>query len=371
MIPLHKPYISGDELAYVTDAIESGELSGNGKYTNLCQGYFRENYGFNTCLLTTSCTTALEMAALLSEVGPGDEVIIPSFTFVSSVNPFIMRGATIVFADSEEQTPNIDPASISRLITNKTKAIIVVHYAGIACDMEAILKIANEHQILVIEDAAHAQGAKHNEAHLGSLGALGTYSFHPTKNITSGEGGLLIVNNEKFQHRAELLWEKGTNRKNFLMGEVNKYEWHDIGSSFYPSELNAAFLWGQLRNTDKVNDRRMKLWNIYAEELNHIPGIQIPNIPDFAHHNAHLFYLKTANNTLRNKLISELRKQGISAAFHYLALHESPFWKTKGSSKLSEAMIWQDCIIRLPLFYSMTEDELNLVITSVRKIMEG
>ncbi len=371
MIPLHKPYISGDELAYVTDAIESAELSGNGKYTNLCQEYFRDHYGFHTSLLTTSCTTALEMAALLSEIGPGDEVIVPSFTFVSSVNPFLMRGASIVFADSETQTPNIDPQSILKLITKKTKVIIVVHYAGIACDMDAIMKIAQDQNILVIEDAAHAQGAKHNQTYLGSLGALGTYSFHPTKNITSGEGGLLIVNDEKFQHRAELLWEKGTNRKNFLLGEVNKYEWWDIGSSFYPSELNAAFLWGQLSHVDKVNNRRMDLWKVYAEELSNIPGIEVPNIPKYANHNAHLFYLKAENNNLRNHLIAELKKEGISAAFHYLALHESPFWKTKGHSQLTEAMNWQHCIIRLPLFYSMTEDELDLVIASVRKIMKG
>lgn len=370
MIPLHKPYISGEELAYITDAIDNAELSGNGKYTKLCQQYFREHYDFQTCLLTTSCTTALEMAALLSEIGPGDEVIVPSFTFVSSVNPFLMRGATIIFADSEEHTPNIDPNAIHDLITEKTKVIVVVHYAGIACDMDRILKIAKQHNILVVEDAAHAQGATFKGKQLGSIGALGAFSFHPTKNITAGEGGLLIVNEEKFRSRAELLWEKGTNRKNFLLGEVNKYEWCDIGSSFYPSELNAAFLWGQLQHVVEINKRRMELWNQYADALQDIPGIEIPFIPDFAHHNAHLFYLKTESNAIRNHLINELRKDGIAAAFHFLALHNSPFWKTKGSSQLNQAMRWQECIIRLPLFYSMTASEVDQVVAAIRKAMK-
>ena len=370
MIPLTKPNITGKEIEYIEDAICIGQLSGNGKYTNLCQNFFTNYYGFNKCFLTNSCTAALEMAALLIDIQPGDEVIIPSFTYVSSANPFIMRGAKIVFADSETKTPNIDASKLPELITKKTKAIVVVHYGGIACNMGEIMNIAEKFNVCIIEDAAHAQGAFYEEKHLGSIGHLSTYSFHRTKNITSGEGGLLIINDDSFLERAELIWEKGTNRNKFLLGEVNKYEWVDIGSSFYPSEITAAFLWGQLQMVEKVNSKRLESWNIYYQKLQNIKEVELPQIPKYARHNAHLFYLKISNKKLRDQLILKLKKNNINASFHYLALHQSPFWKEKKIDKLINAEQWEDHIIRLPLYYDLSLDEIRYIVDTIKQVMK-
>ena len=257
-VPFNKPYLTGNETRYIEDAVSTGKISGNGKYTQKCQKWFEESYGFKKSLLTTSCTDALEMAAILIDIQPGDEVILPSYTFVSTANAFVLRGAKLVFADSRKDHPGIDEASIEALITSNTKAIIPVHYAGVACDMDMIMDIANRHNLFVIEDAAQAidsfyTGKDGIKRALGSIGHLAAFSFHETKNIISGEGGMLTINDERFIHRSEIIWEKGTNRQKFLQGKVNKYEWCDIGSSFYPSELTAAFLWAQLEKIDEVN----------------------------------------------------------------------------------------------------------------------
>ncbi len=351
------------------DAIHGGQLSGNGIYTERCQAYFRNEFNFKTCLLTHSCTSALEMAALLAKIEPGDEVIVPSYTYVSTANPFVMRGAEIVFADSESATPNIDVSKLSDLITERTKAIVVVHYAGIACDMDAIMALANAHNVLVIEDAAHAQGASYKGRYLGGIGHLGAYSFHATKNITSGEGGLLIVNDDRFAERAEMLWEKGTNRKKFLEGVVTKYEWCDIGSSFYPSEITAAFLWAQLEISADIQQKRMDDWNKYYEALKGLTQIEIPNIPEYASHNAHLFYLKAGSREERDSLMAELRNRGIGAAFHYLALHTSPYWKDRNSEHLPQAKQWEERLLRLPLYHTLSQEELDKTITAVTEIL--
>jgi len=369
MIPLQKPFITGDEIEFIKDAIQEVQLSGNGKYTRKCQLFFEEKYNINKCLLTNSCTSALEMAALLLNVAPGDEIIVPSFTYVSTANPFVMRGANLIFADSEFDTPNIDASKLPTLITEKTKAIVVVHYAGIACDMDAIMALAKAHNIFVLEDAAHAQGATYKNSFLGTIGHLGMYSFHATKNITSGEGGLLLINDSQFIARAEMLWEKGTNRANFLKGEVHQYEWCDVGSSFYPSEITAAFLWAQLKHIDNVNKRRLIYWNIYAKNLSTIPGVEVPKIPDYATHNAHLFYLKVATKALRDQLIIALKAHGIKSAFHYMALHQSPFWSIHPSSSLPNAEMWEDQIIRLPLYFDLSKSQVMFVIETIHQLM--
>jgi len=371
MIPLQTPYITGKEIEYIEDAIHTAQLSGNGKYTHFCQHFFEEKYSLKKSLLTNSCTSALEMATLLLNVQPGDEIIVPSFTYVSTANPFVMQGADVIFADSEAETPNIDASKLPGLITKKTKAIVVVHYAGIACDMDAILAIAKEHDIWVIEDAAHAQGAKYKDIFLGGVGHLGTYSFHATKNVTSGEGGLLIVNEPSFIDRAEMLWEKGTNRAKFLQGEVNQYEWCDIGSSFYPSELTAAFLWAQLEHIDAVNSHRISLWNQYAEGLSGMQGIETPKVPTYASHNAHLFYLKLDSKTQRDQLIKDLKERGIKSAFHYMALHQSPFWKSRNAPSLPNAEMWEDQIIRLPLYYDLTENQVAFIIENIHQLLKA
>ena len=266
-IPFNKPFLSGHELKYIKDALNTGKISGNGKYTQLCHEFFQKKYNFKKCLLTTSCTDALEMAAILIDIQPGDEVIIPSYTFVSTANAFVLRGAKIIFADSEKRTPNIDTEKIEALITSKTKAIIVVHYAGIACDLNKIHKIAKKYKLFVIEDAAQSIDSYYNDKPLGTLGHLATFSFHETKNVISGEGGMLVINDEHFLKRAEIIWEKGTNRSAFFRGEVAKYGWVDIGSSFLPSEITAAFLYAQLENLEKIQNKRITLWNNYFKYL--------------------------------------------------------------------------------------------------------
>jgi len=320
-IPFNKPYFTGKETDYIKESVASGKISGDGLFTKKCHRFFESRYGFRKTLLTTSCTDALEMAAILCDVGPGDEVIAPSFTFVSTVNAFVLRGARIVFADSEASTPNIDVAGIEALITPRTKVIVPVHYAGIACDMDVILRLARKHHLWVVEDAAQAIESFYKGKPLGSLGNLGTFSFHETKNVISGEGGMLAVNDPGLLARAEIIWEKGTNRPAFFRGEVDKYGWVDIGSSFLPSDIIAAFLYAQLENIDAIQSRRKRIWELYHEELSPLETrgiVKMPRIPEYATNNGHMFYLVCADIVQRNRLIDHLKQHGILAVFHYL-----------------------------------------------------
>lgn len=364
-IPFNKPYVSGRETEYMADAAAAGRLSGNGKYTQLCQDYLKEHYGFGKCLLTTSCTDALEMAAILINIKEGDEVIIPSYTFVSTSNAFVLRGATIVFADSRSDHPGMDEDSIESLITPKTKAIVPVHYAGVACDMDKIMAVAAKYNLYVVEDAAQAidsfyTGKDGVKRALGSIGHLAAFSFHETKNIISGEGGMLAINDKQFEQRAEIIWEKGTNRSSFFRGEVNKYGWVDIGSSFLPSELIAAFLWAQLENLDRIQSKRIEIWNAYYSRLKDWAadkGIELPIVPRYATNNGHMFYVICKDLEQRTALLSHLKDNEILAVFHYLSLHKSPFYEAKHDGRiLNETDRFSDCLVRLPLFYEVDVD---------------
>lgn len=374
MIPFNKPYLTGKEVAYIKEAVESGKISGNGKYTKLCQNFFQERYHFNKCLLTTSCTDALEMTAILLDIKPGDEVIMPAYTFVSTANAFVLRGAKIVFADSSAFNPNIDPGGIEELITPKTRAIVPVHYAGIACDMDPVLEIAGKYNLTVIEDSAQAIHSFYKLKPLGSLGSLSAFSFHETKNIISGEGGMLAINDPVYSRRAEIIWEKGTNRAEFFRGEVDKYGWVDIGSSFLPSEIISAFLYAQIENLDNIQDRRKEIWNYYNTVLKILEDngrVQLPHIPEFATNNAHLFYLVCKNLDERSSLIAYLNENGVNAVFHYLPLQKSPFYiKYHDNRELPFAGHYADCLVRLPLFYELEMDKLEKVCELVLKFYE-
>lgn len=366
-IPFNKPYLTGKETVYIHDAVQSGKISGNGKYTQLCQKFFEDKYNFGKCLLTTSCTDALEMAAILLEIKEGDEVIMPSYTFVSTANAFVLRGAKIVFADSRKDHPGIDEASIEKLITPKTKAIVPVHYAGVACDMDIIMDVAHRHNLFVVEDAAQAidsffVGKDGVKKALGSIGHLAAFSFHETKNIISGEGGMLAINDDRFVERAEIIWEKGTNRSAFFRGEVDKYGWVDIGSSFLPSEVIAAFLWAQLENLEKIQARRIELWNVYFERLKDwatAQNVALPSIPDFGTNNGHMFYLVCESLEQRSRIIEKLKAEGILSVFHYISLHESPFYHEKHDGRnLPNTDRYTDTLLRLPMFYELNPEEI-------------
>ena len=356
-IPFNKPHLTGKEAHYMYQAVSNGKLSGNGEFTKRCQQFFEEKYGFKKCLLTTSCTDSLEMGAILCDIKPGDEVIVPSYTFVSSALAFVRQGAKIVFADSMERNPNIDAEKIESLITPKTKAIVPVHYAGVACDMDRIMEIAERHNILVVEDAAQAIDSYYKGRPLGTIGHLSCFSFHETKNIISGEGGMLGINDERFIRRAEIIWEKGTNRAEFFRGEVNKYGWCDIGSSFLPSEVVAAFLWAQLESMDDIQAKRKALWNKYYELLLPMSSegrFRLPDIPDYATNNAHMFYLVCNSLEERTELIQTLKNNEILAVFHYLSLHSSDYYKNKHDGRsLPECDHYADCLVRLPMYYDM------------------
>ena len=359
MIDFNRPHLTGNELLYIRQAVdENKKISGNGDFTNKCQHFFEKRYGFKKCLLTTSCTDALEMAAILSDIQPGDEVIVPSYTFVSSALAFIRAGARIVFADSMERNPNLDAEEIEALITPRTKVIVPVHYAGVACDMDRIMDIANRHGLLVVEDAAQAIDSYYKGRPLGSIGHMAAFSFHETKNIIAGEGGLLVINDERFIRRAEIIWEKGTNRAEFFRGEVNKYGWCDTGSSFLPSEIIAAFLWAQLEQIEQIQDKRKSLWEQYYKLLKPIADssalFTLPDIPEFATNNAHMFYLVCQTLEERSSLINSLKTNGIQAVFHYLGLHSSPFYQDKHDGRtLLNCDRYADCLLRLPLFYDL------------------
>lgn len=379
-IPFNKPFIIGNELKYIEEAVQSGKISGDGLFTKKCQQFFEEKYNFPKVLLTTSCTDALEMAAILCDIKEGDEVIVPSYTFVSSANAFALRGAKIVFVDSYADNPNIDPKEIEKHITSKTKVIVPVHYAGVACDMEAIMNLAEKHHLFVVEDAAQAIDSYYTfsdgtKKALGSIGHFSAFSFHETKNIIAGEGGMLVVNDENYFERAEIIREKGTNRSAFFRGEVNKYGWVDLGSSFLPSEIISSFLYAQLENLDKIQAKRVAIWNRYSEALSEIEKvgkIHLPVIPDFATNNAHMFYIVCKNYDERTALISHLKKEDIHPVFHYLSLNKSEFFlKNNAEIDIPNSDKFTDCLLRLPFYYELAEHEQEMVISEIKHFFDA
>lgn len=374
-IPFNKPFIAGNEIEYIKEAVSSGKISGDGMFSKKCQQFFEKNYGFKKTLLTTSCTDALEMASLLCEINPGDEVILPSYTFVSTANAFALRGAKLVFADSIENIPNINPTEIEKLISPATKAVVTVHYGGIACMMDEIMAIAKKNNVYIIEDAAQAVDSFYKGKPLGSIGELGAFSFHETKNIICGEGGMIAVNRDDMIKRAEIIREKGTNRAAFFRAEVEEYNWVDIGSSFLPSEILAAYLWGQLEHLAEIQEKRLLLWNTYYERLkplNEKGFIKLPVIPDYATNNAHIFYFLTRDLEERQKLAEYLKDNGVIAVFHYLSLHRSPYYSKKhGKRKLPNADKYSDTLLRLPLFFEMNLDMVDTVVTLIEKFYSG
>ena len=370
MINFNQPHLTGKEAHYMYEAVYAGKLSGNGTFTKRCQAWFEQRYGFRKCLLTTSGTDALEMCAMLCDLKPGDEVIVPSYTFVSTALAFLREGAKVVFADSMKRNPNIDAETLEALITPRTKVIVPVHYAGVACDMDAIMAVAKKHNLLVVEDAAQAIDSYYQASDskypqpLGGIGHMAAFSFHETKNITAGgEGGLLVVNDERFVRRAEIIWEKGTNRAEFFRGEVNKYGWVDLGSSFLPSEVNAAFLWAQLENIDAIQAKRKRLWDTYYKRLKPLADkgcFTLPDIPSYATNNAHMFYLVLPSLEARTALIKYLKENGVGAVFHYLSLHSSTYYASKHDGRaLPECDRYADCLVRLPLFFDLTEEQVH------------
>jgi len=361
-IPFNIPYFSGKEIEFIRQAIELGQISGNGQYTKKCHEFFVNRYGLKKTLLTTSCTDALEMTAILMDIKLGDEIIVPSYTFVSTALAFVRQGAKIVFCDSRKDHPGMDENQIEELITPKTKVIVPVHYAGVACDMDKIMALANKYNLFVVEDAAQAidsfyTGKDGIQKPLGSIGHFGCFSFHETKNIQCGEGGMLVINDERFTKRAEIIWEKGTNRAEFYRGEVNKYGWVDTGSSFLPSDILAAFLYAQLEHLDDIQIRRKEIWKKYYEGLKPLIEngyFKLPFIPDYATNNGHMFYLVCNSAEERIKLISKLKENGIWAVFHYLSLHKSPYYNDKHNGRgLPESDRYSDCLLRLPFYYEL------------------
>lgn len=377
-IDFNRPFLTGKEAHYMYQAVYTAKLSGNGVFTKKCQKYFEDKYGFKKAILTTSGTDALEMAAILCDVKPGDEVIVPSYTFVSSALAFVRQGARIIFADSCENNPNIDAEKIEALITDKTKVIVPVHYAGVACDMDRIMDIANRHNLFVVEDAAQAIDSYYKGKPLGGIGHFGCFSFHETKNVTAGgEGGLLVVNDERFIRRAEIIWEKGTNRAEFFRGMVNKYGWVDTGSSFLPSEINSAFLWAQLESLESIQTRRKAIWNLYHEGLKDLAAkgfFTMPDIPDYATNNGHMFYLVCRSLEERTSLISYLKEHDILAVFHYLSLHLSEYYKEHHVGEipnLPNCDKFADCLVRLPMFFELKDEEVELVICKIREFYQS
>jgi len=365
MIPFNKLYFTGNETKYMSDAMSRGKTAGDGYYTKQCQDFFCDTYGFKKTFLTTSCTDALELSALLLDLKSGDEVIMPSYTFVSMANAFLLRGAKLVFADSSELNPNIDIDKIEALITPATKAIVVVHYAGIACDMDRLKAIADKHGVFLVEDAAQGFDSYYNGKPLGGIGHLGAMSFHETKNTTCGEGGLLIINDERFIKRAEIIREKGTNRSAFFRGEIDKYSWVDIGSSFLPSDMLAAHLYAQLEQKDDIQQKRIAAWDVYHKALQPLEAkgiVRLPHLPSFATNNAHIFYLICKDLETRSAFISHMKANGVQTPFHYVALHNSPYYIEKhGDRELPMVTVYQDHLVRLPLFAGIEAHEVERV----------
>jgi len=368
-IPFNKPWFTGKEIQNITSAASFGHISGNGLYTKKCHAFFEETYGYKKTFLTTSCTDAIEMAVILMDIKQGDEVIMPSYTFVSTTSPFILRGAKIVFADSLYNHPNIDLDEVEKLITKKTKVLVVMHYGGVACDMDKAMSICKKHNIILLEDVAHSIDSYYKGKPLGSFGQMATFSFHETKNISSGEGGLLVLNDEKYIERAEIVWEKGTNRSAFSRGDVDKYEWVDIGASYSPSEIIAAFLYAQLTHIEDIQKTRNAIWDRYYSNLLPLANkgaIQIIDLPDFATNNGHLFYLLTENKDQRDELLDYLNHNMVHAVFHYLSLHSSPYYlKYHDGRELPNSDKFADTLLRLPLFYELSLDIVDMICEKV------
>lgn len=372
IIPFNKVWLTGEESTYISRTLAAGKTCGNGEFTRKCESFFSGKLGGGKCLLTTSCTDALEMCAMLADIKPGDEVIVPSYTFVSTALAFVRQGARIVFADSRVDNPCIDEQALEALVTSRTRAIVPVHYAGIACDMDVILEVAARHDLLVIEDAAQAVDSFYKGRPLGTIGHFAAFSFHETKNVQCGEGGMLVVNDPRFMKRAEVLWEKGTNRAEFFRGEINKYGWVDTGSSFLPAEYVSAFLWAQLEHLDDIQHKRKAIWNTYYENLQGISRLSLPVLPDYATNNAHAFYAVCRTPEERTALIAYLKERGIHSVFHYLSLHKSSFavkshWD---GVELPQADRYTDCLLRLPLFYELTEEEILYICRTVRSFYQ-
>ncbi|SES80615.1 dTDP-4-amino-4,6-dideoxygalactose transaminase [Thorsellia anophelis] len=371
MIPFNSPPIVGTELDYMHSAMNSGKLCGDGGFTRRCQQWMEQNFGSKKVLLTPSCTASLEMAAILINIVPGDEVIMPSFTFVSTANAFVLRGAKIVFVDCRKDTMNIDETLIEAAITDKTRAIVPVHYAGVACEMDTIMSIAKKHNLYVIEDAAQGVMSTYKGKALGTIGHIGCYSFHETKNYTAGgEGGATLINDESLIDRAEIIREKGTNRSQFFRGQVDKYTWRDIGSSYLMSDLQAAYLWAQLEAANTINDRRLKLWDNYYDALSPLASkglIELPFIPDNIIHNAHMFYVKLKNIEERTRFIDYLKEAEIMTVFHYIPLHACPAGEQYGYFHGEDRYTTQESnrLVRLPLFFNLSDIDQRTVISTI------
>ena len=368
-IPFNRPHLTGREFMYISEAVAGGQLAGNGEFTQRCHTWLERELGCPRALLTHSCTAALEMAALLLDLQPGDEIIMPSFTFVSTANAFVLRGARPVFVDIHPDTLNIDESLIEAAITDRTRAIVPVQYGGVACDMDAIMDIARRHKLFVVEDAAQGFLARYRDRPLGSIGHMAALSFHETKNVISGEGGALLINDDRFRARAEIMWEKGTNRSQFLRGEVNKYTWVDIGSSFLPGELIAAFLWAQLESAHEMTSERLRLWQRYADDCAALQplGVRCPVVPDYAAHNAHLFYLLLPDGVSRAAVLTDLNNRGVNAIFHYVPLHDSPGGRRYGrtGSRMDVTTDLSGRLIRLPIWVGLQPADVERVVGSV------
>ena len=370
MINFNVPPYVGKEIEYIKDVISKRKICGDGEYTKKCNKWMEEKFNADKVLLTTSGTSALDLSMLLCDLKPGDEVILPSYTFSSTANAFAIYGAKLVFVDIRPDTMNIDETKIEAAITDKTRAIIVVHYAGVACEMDTIMDIAKRHNLLVVEDAAQGVMSKYKGKYLGTIGDMGCYSFHETKNYSMGEGGAIIINNPEYIERAEILREKGTNRSKFYRGQVDKYTWVDIGDSFLPSELNAAYLWGQLELAEEINDNRLKVWNRFYnafKPLEEAGKVELPFIPTDCVHNAHMFYLKCKDLNERTAFISFMKEKGVQCVFHYIPLHSAPaglkYGRFVGEDKYTTKE--SERLVRLPMYYGMTEEEQKAVIDSV------
>lgn len=375
MIPFNKPPLTGNEEQYVLESINSSKISGDGKFTKLCHQWFEEKLQCKKALLTTSCTHALEMAAILLDIKEGDEVIMPSYTFVSTANAFVLRGAKIVFVDIRPDSMNIDETKIEQAITPKTKAIVPVHYAGVGCEMDTIMEIANSHNLFVVEDAAQGMMSSYKGKALGTIGHMGTFSFHETKNYTSaGEGGLLIINDDRFKERAEIIREKGTNRSQFFRGMVDKYSWVDVGSSYLMNDVSAAYLWGNIEKADEVNINRLNSWNLYYNGLTSLEKkglITLPTIPNACVHNAHMFYIKVKDLETRTKLLEFLKQNKILSVFHYIPLHSAPAGLAFGRFNKDDiyTTIESERLIRLPMYYGLSRENINIVIKTINDFL--
>ena len=375
MIDFNRPAYVGRELEYIKDAVHRGMLCGDGEYTKRCSAWMEERFHAGHVMLTTSCTHALEMAAYLCEIEPGDEVIMPSYTFVSTADAFVLRQAKIVFVDIRPDTMNMDEKLIEQAITDRTKVIVPVHYAGVACEMDTIMKIARKYGLKVVEDAAQGVDAFYKGKALGTIGDFGCYSFHETKNYTMGEGGALLYNDDRYQEKAEILREKGTDRSKFFRGQVDKYRWMDYGSSYLPSDLNAAYLWAQLEMADTIRKDRLDSWNYYNEELRPLAEagyIEQPFIPDYADHNAHMYYIKTKDLETRGRLIDFMRKHDILTVFHYVPLHSAPAGKKFGRFHGEDKYTTKESerLVRLPMYYHLKEEDREQVVKAIKEFYE-